>query len=605
MDLLFNFISMAGGLAMFLYGMNILGSRLEQVSGGKLERTLEKMTSNVFKGVLVGAVITAAIQSSSATTVIVVGLVNAGILKLRSAIGVIMGANIGTTVTGQILRLAELDSSGSASLALNFIKPTTLAPIISVVGILLLMASQKKKWKTIGEIMLGFGILFQGMFLMTDSVEPLSELPIFGQLFVTLGENPALGILAGTIVTAIIQSSSASVGILQALAATGQVTCAAAFPIIMGQNIGTCVTSLLSSIGANKNAKRAAMVHLYFNIMGTIIFVIGVYGLNAIFHFSFWESPISMGGIANFHTLFNIVVTIIFIPFTAFLEKLATITVRGKASDAGMEELEQDILDPRFIKSPSIALGQAENVVARMGDYSHKNFSSSYELFEKYSEKRANSIREIEDAIDKMEDRLNNYLLELTNAELTQEEGRKVTLYLKLDTEFERVGDYAINLVESAELLVDRNASLSPKAMEELKVLYEAVDEIIGMAIECVRNHNLQVASRIEPLEEVVDMMVDVLKSKHVERLKKGKCTIDGGFAFLEVLTFLERISDHCSNIAVSMIGYAHEDDTLNRHEYIRKVHDGHYEDYVAYMNHYKSKYLDLIHTAKKEKKSK
>lgn len=604
MDLLFNFISMAGGLAMFLYGMNILGSRLEQVSGGKLERTLEKMTSNVFKGVLVGAVVTAAIQSSSATTVIVVGLVNAGILKLRSAIGVIMGANIGTTVTGQILRLAELDSSGSASLALQFIKPTTLAPIISVVGILLLMAARKKSLKTVGEILLGFGILFQGMFLMTDSVEPLSELPVFGQMFTTLGENPALGILAGTVVTAIIQSSSASVGILQALAATGQVTCSAAFPIIMGQNIGTCVTSLLSSIGANKNAKRAAMVHLYFNIIGTIIFVCGVYGLNAIFQFPFWNEAISMGGIANFHTFFNVVVTIILIPFTGLLEKLAVMTIRSKDTSTA-EDLDQDTLDSRLIKSPSIALGQAENVVVKMGDYAHKNFAGSLELFEKYSEKRAAGIRELEDAIDKMEDRLNNYLLELTNAELTQLEGRQVTLYLKLDTEFERIGDYSMNLVESAEMLIDRNASLSPKAMEELRVLYQAVDEIIGMAIDCVRNHNPEIASRIEPLEEVVDMMVDTLKSKHIERLKKGKCTIDGSFAFMEMLTFLERISDHCSNIAVAIIGFAHGDDSLNRHEYIRKVHEGHYEDYVAYMNLYRNKYFEVLRPKKEKEKKK
>lgn len=603
MDIVFNIISMLGGLAFFLYGMNMLGAGLEKVSGGKLERTLEKMTSNVFKGVLVGAVITAAIQSSSATTVIVVGLVNAGILKLRSAIGVIMGANIGTTVTGQILRLAELDSSGSASFFFQLIKPTTLAPIVTIIGILMFMAGGKKKTKIVGEILVGFGILFNGMFIMTDAVEPLSELPFFSQMFLTL-QNPFLGVLAGTIVTAIIQSSSASVGILQALAATGQITCSAAFPIIMGQNIGTCVTSLISSMGANTNAKRAAMVHLYFNIIGTMVFLAGVYSLNAVLNFSFWNEPISMGGIANFHTLFNIVVTILFIPFTGVLEKLAIATIRGKGASQEAAVSEGHTLDERFLMSPSIALGQCENVICLMGEYSHKNFVDSLETFGKYNAKKIENIRETEDAIDKMEDRLNDYLLKLTNQELTEEEGRAVTLMLKLDTEFERIGDYAINLVEGAEMLFERNAKLSPKALEELKIVYEAVDEIIDMARQCFKNYDAVIASRIEPLEETVDMMVDALKTKHIERLKKGKCTIDGGFVFLELLTHLERISDHCSNIAVSVIGYQHKEDSLNRHEYIRKMHEGHYEEYTAFMHFYKQKYFDRIKTKEKSDKS-
>ncbi len=594
MDILFNIITMFGGLAFFLYGMNILGSGLEKVSGGKLERTLEKITNNVFKGVIVGAVITAAIQSSSATTVIVVGLVNAGILKLRSAIGVIMGANIGTTVTGQILRLAELDSSGSASFFLELIKPTSLAPIVTVIGILMFMTNGKKKVKMLGEILLGFGILFNGMFIMTDSVTPLSKLPFFSQMFATL-QNPLLGVLAGAIVTALIQSSSASVGILQALAATGQITCSAAFPIIMGQNIGTCVTSLISSIGANKNAKRTAMVHLYFNVIGTVIFIIGVYVLNAVVQFSFWDAPISMGGIANFHTLFNIVVTILLLPFTKVLESLAVLTVRSKNDSQEPQVSESSTLDERFLMSPSIALGQCENVVGLMGEYSHKNFKDTLELFEKYNSKKADGILELEDAIDKMEDRLNNYLLLLNNEELTMQESRMVTLYLKLDTEFERIGDYSINLLESAELLMDRNAKLSDTAMEELKVIYEAVDEIIYMAIKCFKNTDTTLATHIEPLEETVDMMVDTLKSKHVERLKKSECTIDAGFAYLEVLTFLERISDHCSNIAVSMIGHQHEQDTLNRHEYIRRMHEGQYQDYIAYLDHYKKKYFERV----------
>jgi phosphate:Na+ symporter len=599
MSLVFNVISMLGGLAMFLYGMNLLGGSLEKVSGGRLEQTLEKMTSNIFKGVLVGLVVTAAIQSSSATTVIVVGLVNAGILKLRSAVGVIMGANIGTTVTGQILRLAELDSTGSAGFILEFIKPTTLAPVVMAVGIVLMMAAKRKKSKIIGEILMGFGILFNGMFLMTDSIEPLSQLPAFSQIFATL-QNPFLGVLAGTLVTAIIQSSSASVGILQALAATGQIQCCAAFPIIMGQNIGTCVTSLISSIGATVNAKRAAMVHLYFNIIGTIIFMAGVYSLNGIFQFSFWNEAISMGGIANFHTLFNVVVTLLLLPFAKGLEKLAVMTVRSKAGEEGPQMYsESSALDDRFLVSPSLALGQCSNVIIQMGAYANKNFNESYDLFNKYQIKTVDSINQFEDAIDKMEDRVNDYLLKLTSVELSNQESRMVTHLLKLDTEFERIGDYSVNLVECAEMLSDREAKLSVKAMEELKVLYEATDEIIQMARECFKSNDLKVANKVEPLEETIDMMVDTLKVKHIERLKKAKCTIDGGFVFLEALTNIERISDHCSNIAVAVIGYHHEQDSLNRHEYIKKIHEGGYEDFNTYMSFYKQKYLDRISVKK------
>ncbi len=525
-------------------------------------------------------------------------------MKLRSAIGVIMGANIGTTITGQILRLAELSSSGDSSgvaIVLEFLKPDTLAPIVTVIGLLMFMMGGKKSKKAIGEILLGFGILFTGMLAMTDAVEPLSELPIFTQMFAAL-QNPILGVLAGTIVTAAIQSSSASVGILQALAQTGAITYSAAFPIIMGQNIGTTVTSLLSSIGANVNARRAAMVHLYFNIIGTIVFLCGVYGLNAIIGFSFWNDPIGMGGIANFHTLFNVVVTILFLPFTGLLEKLAVMTIKDKEGDTSLQMADKmNTLDDRFLKSPSIALGQCENVVTQMGEFAKENFSASLSLFGKYNAKQVDNIREREDAIDRMEDRLNNYLLELTSSELTNDESRNVTRLLKLDTEFERIGDYTINLVEGAEMLFERKSPFSPKAMDELKVVYSAVEEIIDMAIVCFRDGDMKMAAQIEPLEETVDMMVDTLKNKHVERLKKGKCTIDGGFVFLEVLTNLERISDHCSNVAVTMLGYKFQDDSLNRHEYIRKIHAGDYAEYVSCLTQYRAKYFDQISTKVKE----
>lgn len=597
MEYIFNAISMLGGLALFLYGMSMLGTGLEKVAGSKLERTLEKMTSNIFKGVLVGAVITAAIQSSSATTVIVVGLVNAGILKLRSAIPVIMGANIGTTVTGQILKLVAMDTSGSAGFALELIKPTTLAPLITIVGILMFMVGGKKKTKMIGEILLGFGILFNGMFMMTDAVEPLSKLPQFEQLFATLS-NPFLGVLAGTIVTAVIQSSSASVGILQSLATTGVISYSSAFPIIMGQNIGTCVTSLLSSIGANVNAKRAAMVHLYFNIIGTIIFFIGVYSINTFIGFPFWNESIGAVGVANFHTLFNVVVTILLLPFVSVLEKLATITIKAKQSEENGDDSEVEIsqelskLDDRFLKSPSIALAQCEKVVAYMGKYALKNFKMTLPLYDKYNTKVVEKIEENEDTVDRMEDKINNYLLSLTGEELTPEESRDVTRLLKLGTDFERVGDYTINLVEGAEILYDRDAKFSDKARKDLEILYQAIEEIIDLSIKAYRENDEKIAVDVEPLEETIDLIVDALKEKHIERLKNSKCTIDGGFVFLEVLTNLERISDHCSNVAISVIGNKYENEHLNRHEYKKAIHAGEYSGYNEKFEEYKDKYL-------------
>lgn len=599
MENIFSAITMAGGLAFFLFGMNILGGGLEKLSGGRMEKTLEKMTSNVFKSLLLGVVVTAAIQSSSATTVIVVGLVNAGILKLRNAIGVIMGANIGTTVTSVILSLGDLDNNENAGIVLNFLKPTTIAPIIAVIGIIVLMASKKSKSKIIGEILLGFGVLFNGMFIMTDAVAPLSDSQFFKDLFSSLS-NPILGILAGLIVTAIIQSSSASVGILQAVASSGIVTFSAAIPIIMGQNIGTCVTSLIASIGANKNAKRAAMVHLYFNIIGTILFFIGVYTINSLIGFSFWNDNITMAGISAVHITFNVITTLIFIPFTGLLEKLAILTVKGMKTNSEIVDVEVANLDERFLRSPSMALSQCHDVIITMGKYSKRNFSKAVTLFTKYDKKTADTIREYEDAIDRMEDRTNNYLLKLTNSELSDAESRTVTHYLKLVSEFERIGDYAMNVLELAERLYDQEMSFSEKALNELDAISDAVDEIIEMAIDSFNNFDIPLAVKIEPLEETIDTMEDTLKFRHIERLKDGKCTIDGGIVFLELLTNLERISDHCSNIAVYLIGFNNDKDSLNRHEYLKKIHGGEVEDYNVNSDFYYNKYFTRIDKKKK-----
>lgn len=595
MDTFLSIATMAGGLAFFLFGMHLLGVNLERIAGGKMEKTLERLTDNVFKSLLLGIVVTAAIQSSSATTVIVVGLVNAGVLKLRNAIGVIMGANIGTTVTSLILSLADLDQSQSAGTILTLLKPTTLTPLIAVAGIIILMASRQNKHKDIGSILLGFGVLFNGMFIMTDAVEPLADSPFFQQLFSTLS-NPFLGVLAGLVVTAIIQSSSASVGILQAVASTGAVTFSAAVPIILGQNIGTCVTSLISAVGANKNAKRAAMVHLYFNIIGTVLFFLAIYLIQFTIGFAFWEDSITMGGISAVHIIFNVVTTAVLLPFYRLLEKLACFTIREKRGEEDEEgEPEVAVLEERLLRTPQLALSQCHEAIQTMGEYARKNFERSIRMFSQFDPKRKEKIMEYENAIDRMEDRLNNYLIALTNNELTEEESREITYQLKLVLEFERVGDYAVNVLELAQNLHEKQAKLSPQAISELQAISDAVDEIIRITLEAFSADDPARAIYVEPLEETIDTMEDTLKFRHVDRLKSGTCTLEGGLVFLELLTNLERISDHCSNIAVYIIGYHNKKDSLDRHEYLKRVHDGREEGYSRMFQEYRSRYFSRI----------
>ncbi len=596
-DILFTVIQAFGGLALFIYGMSMLGSGLEKIAGGRLEKILSSLTSNVFKSVLLGAVVTAAIQSSSATTVIIVGMVNAGILKLRSAIGVIMGANIGTTITGQILRLGDLENNANVGFIMEFITPKNLAPMIALAGLLLFMISRNEVRKNVGETLIGLGILFSGMLSMSSAVKPLAELEAFRTLFATLS-NPILGVLAGAAVTAIIQSSSASVGILQAISATGILKFSAAFPIIMGQNIGTCVTSLISAIGASKNAKRAAMVHLYFNIIGTCIFLVGVYAIKAIIGFSFWNDPIDMGGIANFHTLFNIVVTVLLLPFTKLLERLACATIRDKTVDEGDDENEVaeitfNILDERLLKSPALAIQQANNAVIDMGRMAHQNFIGMRKLFKRdeFSEKTVLRLKDNEEALDVMEDRLNAYLVKITECELTDYENRRVTELLHLTSEFERIGDYAMNLIEVADKLHDMNIDFSESALRELGVISDAVQEIIRMSVETVKNNDTELAIKIEPLEETVDFLNETLKARHIERLKEGKCVVDTGINFLDILINLERISDHCSNVAVYVLSTQKKPTVLNRHEYIQTQHAGGDEAFNNLTKEYMAKY--------------
>jgi len=585
--------TMLGGLAFFLFGMNILSSSLEKLAGGKMEVALEKMTSSLPKSLLLGIVVTGAIQSSSATTVIVVGLVNAGVLKLRNAIGVIMGANIGTTITSIILSFGDLNRN--AGTVLRFLKPDTFMPLVSLIGIVIFMATKKSRVKLVGEILLGFGVLFNGMFIMTDAVAPLADSPFFANLFSTLS-NPVLGVLAGTLVTAVIQSSSASIGILQAVASTGAVRFSAALPIIMGQNIGTCVTSLISSIGANRNARRAAMVHLYFNVIGTLLFMSAVYLIQYFIGFSFWNDRINMTGISAVHVIFNLTTTVVFIPFTRALEKLAVWTVRSRRGEEDAEETPEVVtLEERFRRTPTLALSQCHDALQVMGSYAKKNFERAVPLFTRFDAREKERINEYENAIDTMEDKLNKYLIALTSNELTEQESREITYQLKLVLEFERIGDYAMNVLELAESLDEKQAKLSDKALEELSAISDAVDEILDIAMRSFSTDDVAAARQIEPLEETIDTMEDALKFRHIERLKDGTCTVDGGIVFLELLTNLERISDHCSNVAVHIIGYHSKRDSLDRHEYLKRIHDGGAEDYRRMFENYKKKYFSRI----------
>lgn len=590
----FMIVSLLGGLALFLYGMSMLGSGLEKLSGGRLEQTLEKLTNNVFKGVLLGALVTGAIQSSSATTVIVVGLVNARILKLRQAIGIIMGANIGTTVTAHILRLSDLSSD---NFFLMLLKPTTLAPVVGIIGILMVMVGKKQKYKTLGEILLGFCILFTGMFNMEAAVSPLSESPEFASLFASLS-NPVIGVLVGAGVTAIIQSSSASIGILQALSSTGIITWSSAIPIILGQNIGTCITPILASIGASKNAKRTAAVHLSFNIIGTCVFLIVIYTIQSISPFSFWDLPIDKGGIANFHTTFNVCVTLMFLPFVGLLEKLV---IRLIPDQQTADEVDDPAiaLDDRLLTSPGLAIQHCRDAVLQMGKLARKNFSASVRQLEQYNHKEAEKIREREDTIDRLEDRLGNYMLKIPQDNLSEQSSATISALLHILSEFERIGDYSINLVEFAENMESTGAEFSPQAQFELTTIGEAVGEAIDMALGCFEKQDLALAETIEPLEEVVDQMQETLKDRHINRLRNGQCTVDAAFPFVESLSCLERISDHCSNIGVYMISYVRGSDEVDHHTYIMQLHSGQVGHYNEQFRRYTEKYYDQIRSAK------
>lgn len=585
-----NIVAMFGAIATFLFGMSTMTDGLEKLSSGRLEHILERLTSNVFKGVLLGAVVTGLIQSSAATTVMCVGFVNAGIMKLEQTVGIIMGANIGTTVTAQLLRLGDIDAD---NIVMMFLQPSFLGPILAVVGIIFYMFIKGGHKRIVGQIVLGLGLLFIGMNTMSSAVEPLKDLPEFQSVF-TAFSNPLLGVAVGAAVTALLQSSSASMGILQAISTTGVVSFNIAMPLIMGQNIGTCITALISSVGASKNAKRTAMIHLFFNIIGSVFFLLVLYAGNALFRFPFWENTMDMGSIANLHLAFNIACTALLLPFHRQLVKLVKAVVPGDA-----EERELSVLDDRFLSSPSLALERAHDAVVQMGEFARDNYRLAVELIWKFDAKKLERLNETEVSLDKLEGLLDNYLVKLTDRALTAEESTRVSELLHTLSDFERIGDYAVNVSESAVVLHDRNITFSPQARAELERLTAAVGETLDKTVACYQSRQRTLAVQVEPLEEVVDLIAATLKNRHVERLKAGECTIELGTQFLELLINLERMSDHCSNVALHILRQTSSPDDkvrIDSHAYMHELHHGGFnQEFDDLFQEYRTKYFQPI----------
>ena len=558
---IFSVFTLCGGLAFFLYGMTTMSKSLEKMAGGKLERTLKRMTSNPLKSLLLGAGITIAIQSSSAMTVMLVGLVNSGVMELGQTIGVIMGSNIGTTLTAWILSLTGIESE---SVFVNLLKPENFSPLIALAGIILIMGSKKQRRRDIGRIMVGFSILMYGMELMKNAVSPLADLPEFSSLL-TAFNNPLLGVLVGAVFTGIIQSSAASVGILQALALTGSITYGMAIPIIMGQNIGTCVTALISSIGVNRNAKRVAAIHISFNVFGTVICLVLFYGGHAIFHFPFMAASVGAVGIAFCHTVFNVLTTLLLLPFSRQLEKLARRLVR---SESQAEQFA--FLDPLLLRTPGVAISECVAMANRMGALAHENLLNAIRQLSDYRDELETEIAQNEDKLDIYEDRLSSYLVEISQHGVSMDDIRTVSRLLHAIGDFERIGDHALNLQESARELHEKDLHFSETASEELQVLVNALKDIMDAAFSCFQADDPDAAKFVEPLEETIDLLIEEIRLRHIQRLQTGDCTIQLGFVLSDLLTNFERVSDHCSNIAVCVIEEQNRD--LDRHAYLHDI---------------------------------
>ncbi len=558
---IFSVFTLCGGLAFFLYGMNTMSKSLEKMAGGKLERLLKRMTSNPVKSLLLGAGITIAIQSSSAMTVMLVGLVNSGVMELGQTIGVIMGSNIGTTLTAWILSLTGIQSE---SIFVNMLKPENFSPLVALAGIILIMGSKRQKRRDVGRIMVGFSILMYGMELMSDAVSPLADMPEFASLL-TAFQNPLLGVLVGAVFTGIIQSSAASVGILQALALTGSITYGMAIPIIMGQNIGTCVTALLSSIGVNRNAKRVAVIHISFNVIGTVVCLVLFYGGNLIFDFSFMDWTVGAVGIAFCHTVFNVFTTLMLLPFSRQLEKLARRLIRTENPAK-----EFAFLDPLLIRTPSVAISECVSMACRMGETARDNVLLAMEQLSGFSEEREAQILENEDKLDTYEDRLGSYLVEVSQHGVSMADIRTVSRLLHAIGDFERIGDHAINIQDSARELQEKELRFSPTAEKELQVLGTALEDILFQAVSSFNQDDPAAAKAVEPLEETIDQLTEEIRMRHIQRLQTGECTIQLGFVLNDLLTNLERVSDHCSNIAVCVI--EERDSSVDHHAYLHRL---------------------------------
>lgn len=563
---IFSVLSMLGGLALFLYGMHAMGDGLSKLSGGRLEKILEKLTSNPLKAVLLGAGVTAIIQSSSATTVMVVGFVNSGIMKLSQAVGIIMGANVGTTITSWILGLTGIEST---SFFMRMLKPTSFSPILAIIGVAFIMFSKKEIKQNIGSVLIGFAILMFGMDTMSNAVKPLANVPEFTNILLMFS-NPVLGVMAGAALTAIIQSSSASVGILQALCATGAVSYATALPIIMGQNIGTCVTAVLSCVGASKNAKRAALVHLYFNLIGSFTFMIAFYLLNVFIDFAFLPESATAFGIAAVHTVFNLFATAILLPFGKQLEKLANMTIKDTEADKNIIYDDFRLLDERFLDSPSLAIEHCRTVAINMFAISKDGLFESINLLNKFKFDNTEKVVQIEDMVDKYEDELGSYLVKLSSRDLSEKDSRTLSILLHSIGDFERISDHAVNIMDAAVEMNKKGLEFSNKAKKELNVFIEAIHDIVERTYTVFEKDDSTLASEIEPLEEVIDYINDELKKRHVKRLRKGKCTIELGFVLSDITTNFERVADHCSNIAVSILQI--NEDSFDTHEYLDMV---------------------------------
>ena len=577
---IFNVLSLIGGLSLFLFGMNIMGNALEKRAGNRLKKILASLTSSPIKGLMLGLAVTAVIQSSSATTVMVVGFVNSGIMTLRQAINVIMGANIGTTVTAWMLSLTGISGD---SLFIQLLKPTSFTPILALIGAVMYLFLKDVRKKDTGEALLGFAVLMFGMDAMSAAVKPLANIPEFGNILIMLS-NPIFGVLAGALLTAIIQSSSASVGILQALAATGQVTFGSAIPIIMGQNIGTCITALLSSVGTTKGARRAAMVHLYFNIIGTVALLTLFTIANGIFDFAFVHESANQAGIAIVHTVFNLSCTALLFPFGKQLERLACATVRD---DGQADELQ--MLDDRLLVTPSAAIMRCTDLTHKMARKSCTALADALAILRNYDSKAAQKIYDTESKVDEYEDKLGDFLVKLSAEDMNADDSREASTLLHLIGDFERISDHAVNLVESAEELNSKGLSFSAQGKKEIEVLYCALEEILQLTQTAMCERDMQAAALVEPLEQVIDHLKKTIKMQHVMRLKNGQCTIEVGFVLNDILTCIERTSDHCSNIAACILDMA--TNSFEIHEYLRHVKDGSKEEFNNNFKMYMEKY--------------